>query len=115
MESKKIYAVIINRRALEPIFVIESEDYDKCYSTWEVLLQQWETCVKELKPFVLREPVVTAFEPGLIFGIDLLPIQTEDSKSNAHNPYARKMKQEGFSQTFRNFTQNNILDGGYSS
>jgi hypothetical protein len=114
MENINTYSVVILRRDNEHITVLETEDYDKAYESWTKLYQDWVTCLHEQKSFVMEKPIVTAFDPGLIYEIKVLPVSI--SKSIRDNPYTNKMRQEGFSKTFGNYAGgNDILDGGYKS
>lgn len=110
------YVVRIYRKDQNNITVFRSDNYDACYKLWQDLQTRWLEASKEPKPFVLTEPLVTAFEPGLITEISLLPVPAETVKNMDNNPYYSKMKKEGFSQTFRSNTSivgEDILDGGY--
>jgi len=116
---KKVYATIIHKKgSLESIIVKESEDFDSCFKLWDELTKLWGECVKESMPFVLKDPIVTSFDPGLILEISVVPLQTTNNSfsSSNHNPYANKMKQDGFAETMRSYTSGpDILDRGYKS
>lgn len=97
-----IYQTVIFRRDGNHIAVVESTDFEKCYKSWEALQAQWAECAKEVKPFLLKDPVLTAFEPGLIYEITLRPVMPVTKTVNENNPYAREMLNRGFSSTFGN-------------
>lgn len=99
LPKKLIYAVLVLRTDGEHIQVLESDDYDKCYEKWKTVLQEWKDAAKELRPFEIIDPIVTAFSPSMIFEVRLIPVGTEDS-NNSHNPYNKKMNEQGFSRTF---------------
>ena len=96
-----VYQVLIMRTNGDHIPIIESPDYDKCYERWKELHTLWTSCAKETKPFVLEEPVVTAFSPTMIYEINLVPVSTQDmASSKSNNPYQKAMHERGFSGTF---------------
>lgn len=95
-----VYQVVILRTNGDHISILESDSYDKCYERWKELHTLWTACAKEIKPFVLEEPVVTAFNPSMIYEINLVPVSTQSSSSNAHNPYQKNMQEHGFGKTF---------------
>jgi len=95
-----VYGVIILRTSGDHIQAAESSDYNKCYERWKILQQEWTSASKEQRPFVLEDPVVTAFSPSMIYEIKLIPVMTEQMASNSHNPYQKNMNQNGFSSTF---------------
>lgn len=99
-KEKMVYAVIIFRRDSEHIQVIESTDYDKCYEKWKSLQLEWTASAKEQRPFILEDPVITAFTPSVIYEIKLIPVMSEEMISKSHNPYQQRMTQNGFSNMF---------------
>lgn len=94
--EKLIYALIILRKDGDHINVMEDSNYEKCYERWETLHTEWSTCSKEIRPFILKDPIVTAFEPILISEIAIRPLLPE-SVINSDNPYQKKMMQSGLS------------------
>ena len=108
-EKKPTYALHIMRRDNNHISVVESANYDETYELYEKLTVQWADCIKEQKPFSLKSPVVTTFDPGLIYEITILPVMIEQPSNRHDNPYQQKMIKEGFGNQFGQ----NILDGGY--
>jgi len=95
-----VYQVVLLRTNGDHISILESDNYDKCYERWKELHTLWTACAKEVKPFVLEEPVVTAFSPSMIYEINLIPMSQQPTASNAHNPYQKAMQEQGFSRTF---------------
>lgn len=111
--SKELYRVIIFRRDGNHLEGFESEDFDQAKGKWLEYQEQWVEKFKEAQPFILEEPVVTAFDPGLILEISVLPVQ-EQKQSN--NPYKKQMQKEGLTNTLNSMTGTNynLLDGGYN-
>lgn len=110
--SNELYQVIIFRRDGNHLKGFESDDFDEAKEKWQELQAQWVEKFKETQPFVLEDPVVTAFDPGLILEISVLPV-TEQKKSN--NPYKKEMNEKGLSNTLNNYTGGaSLLDSGYS-
>jgi hypothetical protein len=109
-EKKSIYALYIMRRDENHIIVIESSNYDKVYELYKNLTENWELCVKNQKPFSINEPVVTTFDPGLIYEITVRPVVVEQNLSKYDNPYQKKMLEKGLGNTF---PTSSILDNGY--
>jgi hypothetical protein len=98
--DKMVYSVVILRSDGNHISVYESANYDKCYDRWRSLQEHWTLASKEQKPFLLEDPVVTAFNPALIYEIKLVPVMPEEMATKSHNPYHQRMTQQGFSNTF---------------
>jgi hypothetical protein len=107
-----LYVVLILKRTGDHVQVLETDNFDKAHSLWKELLEKWETCHKETKAFVLETPIVTAFEPGQITEITVMPVTKQKSDSN--NPYVKDMLNKGFSKTFNNFARGEMLDEGYT-
>lgn len=99
-KEKLVYSVLICRSDGNHIIVIESNNYDACYDTWKKTQQTWADASKEQKPFVLEDPIVTAFAPSMIYEIKLVPVMTEEMASKSHNPYQARMHEQGFGKTF---------------
>lgn len=100
-KTQLIYNVLVCRTDGQHIVAIESSDYDKCFAKWVDLHKVWSTAAKEQTPFVLVDPVVTAFAPAMVYEIKLIPVMTEEMAQKAsNNPYAQRMNQHGLSQTF---------------
>lgn len=110
-EKLALYALWILRRDQEHISVIESSNYDEVFEVYNKVKAQWAACIKDQTPFELTKPIVTSFDPGLIYEITVKPI-TETTVSKYDNPYSQQMVKNGFSSTFRPTTPD-LLDGGY--
>ena len=110
-----MYSVVILRTDGEHLIVVESENYDECFEKWNQLQESWQESVKDQKPFVLKEPLVTAFHPILIKEITLRPVTKEAINTKYENPYKKQMLQRGFSETFNKYTGStaDLLDDGY--
>lgn len=110
-EKKPSYVCIILRKDSEHIAVLEDTNYDKVYDEYTRLITEWTRCIKENIPFSLKSPVVTTFDPGLIYEIKLNPVVETIASSRNDNPYAQKMRRDGLAsmQTYRGEN----LDEGY--
>ena len=113
-DKAQVYNVIIMRRNQDHIIAVETENYDEAYEVWTKLKGVWLNALKEEIPFEMEKPIVTAFDPGLIFEIRVLPVTV--SKSTRHNPYAAEMQREGFTKTFGKISGqgSDLLDKGYT-
>lgn len=114
-EKKELYEVLIIKRDQNHIVVMSVPSYDKCYEKWTELLKIWTEALKDKIPFVLKDPVVTAFDPGLIMEISIMPVM-KVAESKYDNPYQKEMMKKGLSQTLRsngNALNSDILDEGY--
>lgn len=115
MESKASYAVIIIRRGgYENLNVLETENFDEAHVFWKELTEKWVGCLKETMPFVLEKPMVTAFDPGTIVEMQVVPFLP---KKSSNNPYVNKMHEEGFTDSFRKRSAvgGDLLDGGFKA
>ena len=114
-ESKTIYGLFILKRDGEHIVVSESDNYDEVFESWKNLKDQWTSCVQESKPFELIKPVVTAFDPNLIYEITVKPVVETTATNKNYNPYREQMHKEGFSNAFAKnaVLSGNNQDGGY--
>lgn len=108
-QEQVVYTVLILKRDQNHITVVESEDFSVCRSKWVTLHTQWQECHKEGKVFVLEDPVLSAFEPGMIYEISLVP-KTSTMNISSDNPYQKNMQQKGLPQTMRGA---DMLDNGY--
>lgn len=100
-KEQMVYMVAVYRTDGAHISVIESPDYDKCFAKWVELHKVWSTAAKEQTPFILVDPVVTAFSPAMIFEIKLIPVMSQQLAAAAsNNPYAQSMNEKGFGRTF---------------
>ncbi len=95
-----VYAVLILRTDGQHLEIVSSTNYDKCFEVWKKLTEEWTTSVKEQKPFIVEDPVITAFSPSLIYEVKLIPVVSEDIVGRSNNPYSKKMYDEGFGKTF---------------
>ena len=109
-EKKALYGLFIYRRDGEHLSVLESTNYDEVFETYKHLKTQWAACVKDHTPFELTKPIVTSFDPGLIYEMTIKPV-VETLSSRYENPYQQQMVKNGFSNTFRPSSE--ILDDGY--
>lgn len=117
-EEKKqpVYGLWILRKDEGHIEVVQSINYDEVFEAYNKVTLQWESCIKDQTPFKLTKPIVTTFDPGLIYEITIRPM-TETTSSRYENPYQQNMIKNGFSNTFRQpqvpTTAGDLLDGGY--
>lgn len=109
MTNKIIYGVWLLKRDQDHIQVLETDNFETADKLWEELTEKWTTCLHEEKPFKLRSPIVTSFDPGLIYEVTIRPASFSDEKT-LDNPYQAKMQKEGFSSSFRGGA---MLDGGF--
>jgi hypothetical protein len=112
-DKVQVYTVLIIRRDGEHISALETETYDQAFELWTELKDQWLKNLKEHNTFELLKPIVTAFDPGLISEIKIIPFAV--SKAARHNPYALEMERTGFNRTFGKATNqgSELLDSGY--
>lgn len=108
-EKKPSYAVVILRRDEQHILVLEDNNYDKVFEEYEKIAAKWASCVKDHTPFSLTSPVVTTFDPGLIYEIKINPV-VETAASKYDNPYANQMRRNGLAAMQ---TVGENLDQGY--
>jgi predicted proteasome-type protease len=109
----EVYSVWVMRRDQSHITVLETSSFEEADKVYNELESRWTTALKEQVPFKLRAPYITAFDPGLIYEISLLPLGNT-TKVNSDNPYQQQMRQNGFSNTFGNSARgSDVLDGGY--
>lgn len=112
-EKKTVYVLHILRRDENHISVIESNNYDEVYEQYKLLIENWNICIKEQKPFSLSFPVVTTFDPGLIYEITVRPLMAEQNDTKYDNPYQQKMMKTGFQNMFSTTPSSDLLDNGY--
>lgn len=111
-ETKQVYEVQIIRIDQNHIVALTSDNYDKCFERWEELTKIWTEAIDGKKPLVLKDPVVTAFDPGLVREITVRPVMTVPASKN-DNPYHKRMVKEGLSNMLNNPAGSDLLDGGY--
>jgi hypothetical protein len=112
-EKKQIYVLVILRRDGKDIIAMEDTDYDKVFDEYTEITSKWAACVKESIPFALKKPIVTTFDPGLIYEITINPVV--ETPANRHdNPYAKEMRRKGLAN-MQNIGQplGENLDEGY--
>lgn len=110
--SEQAYQLVIFRRDGNHLKITESEDFDKTKELWKSLNKKWEEAFKESKAFIVEDPVVTSFDPGLIYEISILPSVAISKKE--HNPYKKAMMEEGFgNRNLLNQANSVLKDNGY--
>lgn len=116
-EEKKvqIYALWVLRKDEQHIEVLESSKYDEVYEAYQKIKARWTECVKDRSPFELTTPMITVFDPGLIYEITI-KLVTETPESRYENPYQRQAQKNGFMNALRNPQPEGVgdlLDNGY--
>lgn len=109
-EKKPSYVLVILRRDNEHIAVLEDTNYDKVFEAYNEVAAKWASAIKDNSPFSLTSPVVTTFDPGLIYEIKINPVVETTASSKYENPYAQKMRREGLASMQ---TVGENLDQGY--
>lgn len=110
-EKKSIYALWVLRRDGQHISIMEVSDYDKAFEEYKELTSRWTTCIKENTPFALMKPIVTTFDPGLIYEITITPVVDTPASRN-DNPYAKEMRTRGLGN-MQGMAIGETLDQGY--
>lgn len=114
--EQQVYVVRMYRRDQEVIDIFRSTNFKECKAEWTKLHTQWQECHKEGQVFVLEKPLVTAFEPGLISEIVVLPDSDPVNNIDDDNPYKQQMQKQGLNHTMRGAGGlPDLLDGGFSS
>lgn len=108
-EKKQIYVLVILRRDGKDIIAMEDVDYDKVFEEYKELASRWSLCIKENQPFAMTKPIVTTFDPGLIYEITINPV-VETPANRYDNPYAKQMRSKGLGAMQ---TVGENLDEGY--
>lgn len=112
MENPLMYSVIILRKDKDHIIMIETENYDEAHEVWQKTQESWLSKLSEQKAFVIEKPIVTAFDPGLIYEIKIVPYSI--GKSSKNNPYQEDMRSRGLEGALGRYTSgNDLLDRGY--
>jgi hypothetical protein len=111
-EKLQLYAVYILKRDNSHITAIETKSFDEAHNLWKELRDKWTKAIKETLPFELSKPIITAFDPGLIYEITLKPVIEITDTINPNNPYHQQMIKNGLSSTL-NTSRGEIFDGGY--
>ena len=114
--SKQLYQVQIIRRDGMHLMGFESENFDEAKEKWKEFQTQWVTKFKDTEPFVLEDPIVTAFDPGLILEISIVPVSEENKE---HNPYKEAAQKKGLQDALAKTTTSGgagtsgVFDQGY--
>jgi hypothetical protein len=110
VNPQKWFSLVLLRKDQDHIHILETQNEKEVLVVWKELVNAWKTCVKEVIPFTLDKPLVTAFDPGLISEIKILTKEMGLSD----NPYKKEMLDKGFGNTLNNYTRtSDILDSGY--
>lgn len=104
------YLVRIVRIDERVIDLVETDDFSEAKGIWQKAHEQWTLAVSERRPFLVVEPIVTAFDPSLIREVIVFPIQKQQKTDN---PYKAKMQEKGLSAMFESSVYGNVLDQGY--
>lgn len=116
-EEKQVYETIIFRKDGEHISALQSIKFDEAVEKWKELNGQWEEAIANKKPFKIMNPIVTAFDPGLISEIAVRPLM-KVPESKYDNPYQQQMMKQGLSNTLRQQgghpVNSGMLDEGYT-
>lgn len=115
-KKQQVYTLLILRKDDNHIEVVQSLNYDEVMEAYNRVRLQWATCIKDQTPFELMRPIVTTFDPGLIYEITVRPL-AETTVSRFENPYQQSMMKNGFSSMFNKQNQvtttGDLLDNGY--
>lgn len=113
--TEEAYTVVMTLRDGRQEVLLEDTDFKKCKEYWKVITKEWQTCHNDKQLFILEKPIVIAFEPGLIYQIELTPKIDPVANVQDDNPYKQQMQQQGLNQTLQgvgNFSQ--MLDEGFN-
>lgn len=114
MSEEQNYVVRMFRKDQEVFDCFKSSNFSECEQVWEKLHSQWQECHKEQKVFILKYPVMSAFEPGLIGEISILPDVKVLPGVDDNNPYKKQMTEKGLSHSLGSLgSVPNYLDNGY--
>ena len=110
--SNLIYQVLIIRRDGTHIMAFETKDFEESKQRWRSLTDNWLKSLKEETTFELEEPIITAFDPGLIQEVTIAPVEEQSKETN---PYKANTQQNGLGTSLQNFTggMNGLTDSGY--
>ena len=115
-EEKKIpsYSLLILRRDEQHIEVITSANYDEVFERYKQVKESWAVSIKEKVPMELLKPVVTSFDPGLVYEITI-KLVADTPASRYDNPYQKQMEKQGLGNMINKRPQTNgdLLDEGY--
>ena len=107
--KKEKYLIAILRKDGNHVFDLETENFEEAKKQWSKLIEYWESCIKEHKPFIVTTTQISAFDPSLIYEIVIRPSTTLESDSS--NPYKKRMMNNGLNKMFGG---PDILDSGFS-
>lgn len=95
--ENKIYLVnvYLSDRAQE-LTVFETDVKQQSDECLEKLVEHWQDCVENRKPFRVEHPKKMAFSPSLVFEVSIEEMTLEEYK-NQQSEYHRQMKQMGMS------------------
>lgn len=113
MEKKQTYGVLLLKRNGDHIVLLETESFEEADKRWSEVQETWTESLKSQTPFILRSPIITAFDPGIILEINLVPQTKMETIRNPSNPYAQRMNKEGLAATMGN-RGSEMLDGGFN-
>lgn len=117
-EKKQIYEVWIVKYNDEPISILTTDKYDESYERWKNLTDTWVNSLKDKTPFIITNPIVTAFDPGTVKEITVRPVM-KVAESKYENPYHQQMIKNGLGNTLKSVNNasvfnSELLDEGYS-
>ena len=72
-EPQVLQVLLFRKDEVSPIVVMESTNFAECKKVWKDLIAKWTKAHKEAEPFILENPIVTAFEPGIVAEIKIFP------------------------------------------
>jgi len=118
-EEKKVpsYALFILRKDEQHIEVLMSSNYDEVFERYKEVSSKWAQSIKDQSPFELLKPVVTSFDPGLVYEVTI-KLMSETPASRYENPYQKQMEKNGLGSMLNRrpqptAPQGDLLDEGY--
>lgn len=115
-EEKKIpsYGLYVLRKDEQHLEIVVSSNYDEVFERYKEVKSQWAQAIKDKTPFEILKPIVTAFDPGLVYEITIKLI-TETPSSRYDNPYQKQMEKGGLGNMLnrRLPVTGDLLDEGY--
>lgn len=111
----KTYEVVLFKSNSGPLLVHTDTNEERARKLVLSLSEQWGKCIKEQTPFLLKSPVFSSFDPGLIREISVMESATP---TGADNPYQQEMVNKGFTESFKGQSQvkqpySELLDKGF--
>jgi len=101
MQTKEKYVVKLFRKDGVDFDCLISENFTECEAFWKELHSTWVKCHNDKEVFILKSPIMTAFEPGLISEISLIPYKDDIPTVDDNNPYKTNMRNNGLENTLR--------------